>query len=255
MDSGEEQNAAFRDGENERDPSASVTFIDVLFAVVVSLGLAEVMMQSWFKPESKDTAHTIAFEILVILIGYSTLLLSWWGYHKSVFRKVIYAGTWAGRLLFVADILILVGYWLLLVKFESLLFVLCVLTAIYAMYVCWDWLRWWRESEISRDRLRPWQVRETDEGRLQPWQVRQIRQERRQHRRRGVTTLWMLILLAAVIAYAILVRCDLTNTPVDWGFVILAHAVNFVYRAHKEHPCPLWMLNFLTFKWKREEIC
>ena len=252
MSSSEEQDTAFRGG-NGRDPSASVTFIDVLFAVVVSLGLAKVMTQPWFKCASWNAAHTITFEILVILIGYSTLLLSWWGYHKSVFRKVVYAGTWAGRLLFVVDILILAGYWLLLVNFESLLFVLCVLTAIYFMYFCWDWLRWWRESEISRDRLQPWQVRETDGGGLQPWRVREIRQERRQRRRRGVTTLWMVVLLVAVISYAVLERCGLTLTPVDWGFVVLAHAVNFIYRSHKEHLRPLWVLDLLTFKLKREE--
>ena len=227
MDSGEGQGEAIGDAANGHGTSTSVTFIDVLFAVVMSLGLAEVMILPWFTSASWDKAPTIVFEVLVILLGYLTLFLSWWGYHSSIHRRKIYERTWEGKTLFAVDILILVGYWLLLVRFESLLFVLCVLTTIYALYTCWDWLRSRQESETSSER----------------W------------RRRGVTVLWALVLLIILGAYALFGLCGSPPAPVEWGAVVLAHMVNFAYRWHKGHPSPGWLLDRLVLKWKREEVC
>jgi hypothetical protein len=84
MDSNERRSENLESEIDGQYPSDSVTFIDVLFAVVMSLGLAKIMTRPWFKPEPEGAAPAIAFEILVILIGYLTLLLSWWGYHRSM---------------------------------------------------------------------------------------------------------------------------------------------------------------------------
>ena len=224
MDSNEKQSDD-PEGENDRQYSSdSLTFIDVLFAVVMSLGLAQIMTLPWFKSEPGSAAPAIAFEILVILIGYSTLLLSWWGYHRSVRRRRIPSGV-VGIAIFVVDILILGGYWLLLVKFKNFLVVLCVLLAIYLLYVCWD-LLWWHKQ-------RP-------EG-SQQW------------RRRAVTILWTVLLGAIFIIYQVLSLCGFPTTPLNWIFVVLAHSVNIMYRLHKEHLCPELLLDLLVLKWRHKE--
>ena len=210
----------------ERDPSASLTFVDVLFAVVMSLGLAQIMTRPWFKSMPEGTPAGIIFEILVILLGYSTLLLSWWGYHRSIRRRRFTGGV-VGKTIFVVDILLLVGYWLLLVKFESFFFVLCVLLAIYLLYVCWDSLWWLKQRpEIDPD----------------------------QWRRRGVTVLWTALLGVMFFTYLTLRLCGFPTTPADWIFVVLAHMVNILYRLNKEHLSPEPLLDLLVLKWKHKEV-
>ena len=214
-------------GTDGQGPNASVTFIDVLFAVVMSLGLPQVMAQPWFKSASWSAAPTIVFEVLVILLGYLTLLLSWWGYHRSLYRRGIYESTWTGKSLFTVDILILVGYWLLLVRFENFLFVLCVLATVYVLYICWNCLRSRQDSETCP----------------------------KQWRRRGVTILWTLVLLVILGIYGVLRLNGFLSTPVDWAFVILAHMVNFLYRWHKGHLSPGWLLDLLTPRRRHKEVC
>lgn len=208
-----------------QDPNASVTFIDVLFAVVMSLGLTQIMARPWFKSMPEGIASGIAFEILVILLGYSTLLLSWWGYHRSLRRRWLPEGG-LGLAIFAVDILILVGYWLLLVKFESFFFVLSVLFAIYFMYFCWDSL-WWLKH-------RP----ETDP---------------KQWRRRAVTIVWMVLSGTIVFTYVALSLCGSLPTLVDWIFAVLAHLVNILYRLHKEHLSPEPLLDLLAPKCRQKE--
>ena len=97
-------NSSFQKFRTTSDP---VTFIDVLFAVVVSLGLSQIMDRPWFNPTSANFVPAYAFEIFVVLLGYSTLLLSWWGYHRSIRRKRTYEGGWLSVFRFIVDITIL----------------------------------------------------------------------------------------------------------------------------------------------------
>ena len=226
MDSNERRSEKFEGEVAGQNSSDSVTFIDVLFAVVISLGLAKIMTLPWFKFEPESTFLDIVFEILVILMGYSTLLLSWWGYHRSIRRRKIPNGA-VGKGIFVVDIIILVGYWLLLVMFERFLVVLCVLLAIYVMYVFWD-LLWWLKQRPESD--------------PEQW------------RRRAVTILWTALLGAISVTYILLNRCGSPPAPVDWIFVVLAHSVNILYRIHKEHLFPELLLDLLVLKRRHKEV-
>lgn len=208
------------DNTNAQGFNVPVTFIDVLFAIVVSLGFSQIMTRPWFNSTSWDVVPAYIFEIATILLGYSTLLFSWWGYHRSIQRRNILAETWSGKASFVVDILILVGYWLLLVKFQSFFFVLCVLVAIYGLYVVWDHLRMRRERETT-----PFQ-----------WQ------------RRAVTTLWTLILTGILITYMTLGLNDSPLTLGDWVFLGLAHSVNVLYRLNKVILFPKPLLNLLAYR-------
>ena len=132
-----------------------------------------------------------------------------------------------GQAIFAVDILLLVGYWLLLVKFESFFFVLCVLWAIYLLYVCWDSL-WW--------------LKQRPETTPEQW------------RRRAVTILWTALLGAIFSTYLALSLCGSLPAPVDWIFVVLAHLINILYRLHKEHLSPEPLLDLLVLKCRHKEI-
>ena len=225
MDSNEGRRENLEGEVDGQDSSASITFIDVLFAVVMSLGFAQIMTRPWFNSMPAGTASGIAFEILVILLGYSTLLLSWRGYHRSIRRRRISGGK-VGLAIFAVDILIVVGYWLLLVKFESFFFVFCVLAVIYFMYVCWDSL-WW--------------LKQRPETAPEQW------------RRRAVTILWTVLLEIIFFTYLALTLCGSPPKPVDWIFVVLAHLVNILYRLHKEYPSPGPLLDLLVLKRRYKE--
>ena len=209
----------------QRDSSASVTFIDVLFAVVISLGFSKIMTRPWFNQTSYVIEPAFAFEIITLLLGYSTLLLSWWGYHRSIERRYIQENTWAGKLSFAVDILILVCYWLLLVKFESFFAVLLVWVLVYWMYVIWDHLRWRRQGES----------------------------EASQWRRRGVTTLWTTIITAIFIIYLVLGLNDASLTAGDWIFVVLCHLANLFYRLNKSFLFPKPILDLLAYRPRYQE--
>ena len=104
---------------------------------------------------------------------------------------------------------------------------LCVLTTVYFLYICWDWLRAGQEPETRLE----------------------------QRRRRGVTVLWALILLVILGVYGVLGLSGLLCRPVEWAFIIMAHMVNFSYRWHKGNLYLGWLLDALIFWQKHKEVC
>lgn len=208
-----------------QDFSSTVTFIDVLFAVVMGLGLTQIIELCWFKSLSFESVFGSAFEIAVISLGYLTLFCSWWGYHRSVRRRQLPGGT-IGVAIFGVDILLLACYWLLLVKFESLLFVLSFLFVVFSLYVIWDTLWWLKER---------------------PERVPATRQ------RRAVTIFWMLGLGVILGAYVALGRSENLSTELEWGFVLVAYLVLILYRVHKERLFLRRFLDILVLKFRYEE--
>ena len=209
----------------ERDYSSTVVFIDVLFAVVMGLGLTQIMGQGWFKSLSFQSLFDNAFEITVIFVGYLTLFCSWWGYHRSVRRRQIPRGG-IGVAIFVVDILLLACYWLLLVKFESLMFVLSVLLVVFSLYFVWDTL-WFLKDRPEKDPA--------------TW------------RRRGVTTFWLVIVAVILGAYVALDCSDYLSTSVEIAFVVLACLVLLLYRIHKEKRFFGKILDLLVFNFTYKE--
>ena len=209
----------------EQDFSSTVTFIDVLFAVVMGLGLTQIIELPWFKSLSFGSVVDNAFEIAVIFLGYLTLFCSWWGYHRSLRRRQFPGGT-IGVAIFAVDILVLACYWLLLVKFDSLMFALAVLFVVFAFYFIWDTLWWLKE--------RPEEVPTR-------WQ------------RRAVTIFWTGILGIILVAYMVLDSSKNLSAGLEWGFVVLAYLVLLSYRIHKEHLFPKRFLDLLVFKFSYEE--
>ncbi|MCI0565529.1 MAG: hypothetical protein MN733_44260 [Nitrososphaera sp.] len=204
----------------------AIDFIDPLFAVVISISFVRIMdiREFWFGGESATSRFSAqsAFEIATLLIGYSTIILSWVGYHASIMHSQIRIDTRPGFFRFILDIVLLTGYWLLLVKFESLLTVLGILVSTYFIFILWDQLKWLeyrrRDSIASR-------------------------------RRRGVTTFWFLVFLFVVfLPYFFITGANDTLDKNDWLFLALAHLFTVLYRVHKEFLHPSWLLDLLAFR-------
>ncbi|WP_034366633.1 hypothetical protein, partial [Comamonas testosteroni] len=69
--------------EKNLDPSTG-QFIDPMFAVMIAAAVAETILV-WVK----EGAIPDSFTLLVVMVGYVNLLLSWFGYHKSVLKSPI----------------------------------------------------------------------------------------------------------------------------------------------------------------------
>lgn len=229
MNSGIKQSNNSRVESSKRFPGISVTFIELLFAVAVNLGFAQIAKREWFNTTSWNIMPAYLFEIFVILLGYSTLLLSWWYYHRIVREKQGYEDGLEGKFRFCVDILIVTGYWLLLVKFDQFDVVLWLIAAIYLLYIAWDllWVIQEKGADIHRNRCL------------------------------SVTLLWSLFMLIILATYLMFQYKNSLPTPseysppvlIHWILVVLAHIINILYRLHQKHLLWIWLLDFRLFVW------
>ena len=73
--------------EPQNDGQIAVVFIEVLFAIVVGISATKMTVQPWFNPGPSATFHAcFALDIGVLLLGHTTLIASWLGYH-TIIRK------------------------------------------------------------------------------------------------------------------------------------------------------------------------
>lgn len=214
---------------NQTDKGSSriaIDFIDPLFAVVMHISFVEVMERPWFAPASANFQPSFAFDIGILLLGYSTVVLNWVGYHLSIRDKPIRIETFPGLLRFISDIALLACYWLLLVKFENLWFVLLMLAMVYWVFVVWDQLKWWEYKDSDTPPTR---------------------------RRRGISTFWAILFTLLFGLYWVLGVGDETRGTGDWAFLVVAHFATILYRVHKNFPCPGKLLDVLAFHWPQKE--
>lgn len=184
----------------------ALDFIDPLFAVVMSISFVTVMETKWFKKPILITEEQTAFEILVLILGYLTVILSWVGYHQSIATKPIKLSSKPGFYRFILDILLLIGYWLLLVKFESLWFVLLMLVLINFLFILWDQMK--RLEYKEEDNLNS-------------------------QKRRGVTSFWFILFLVLFAAFCVENWGDSTLDYSNWVFLFSALIFTILYRLHK----------------------
>lgn len=209
------------DQTQSSDPRMALDFVDPLFAVVISISLVEVMNRPWFEPASGSSFHAhLIFDITSLALGYSTVVLSWVGYHISIKYSPILLEKRAGFFRFILDVVLLGCYWLLLVKFENFWFVLLMLSTVHWVFVFWDQMK--KREYASAD----------SEG---------------SRRRRGVSTFWAIIFTLLFALYWSLGFSGVTVTFADWVFVVLAHAATIIYRLHKSYLRPGSLLDILAF--------
>ncbi|MDX6447203.1 MAG: hypothetical protein QOH71_4277 [Blastocatellia bacterium] len=182
----------------------SIEFVDPLFAVAIHLGLAHGLFQeTWFQywriPLGDEWLHLATF-----LLGMLTLVLAWIAYHSSIRKRPVKA---FGR--FTVDVMLVILYALLLVKYANLKAVLLLLLVVYALYVGWDLLK---RGEYSSEYLK------TD-----PWIKR--------YRRELITFGWF-------VAFAVLWFLYSRKVVGDVFALLLAYFATIAHRVNKQ--VPIW---------------
>lgn len=118
---------------NRESTGFRVDFIDPLFAVVIHIGFVEGLMtepwfQEWRFPTGPEWLQALGF-----CVGLLTVILSWLGYHESIQSKPI-----KGAMRFVIDVLLLLVYIMMLVKYQSVGRILGLLAVVFFLFVLWD---------------------------------------------------------------------------------------------------------------------
>lgn len=114
------------------DPSTG-QFIDPMFAVVIAAAVAETVV-AWVK----GAALPSGFSLCVVILGYVNLLLSWFGYHKSILRKPI-----RGSLRFTVTVMLLPLYLLTIIMFnKDFAYIALVYVAIFFLWSTWEYFKY-----------------------------------------------------------------------------------------------------------------
>ncbi len=120
------------------DPSTG-QFIDPMFAVAIASAVTETFV-AWVKTEIPMPTF---FGAVIVFVGYINLLLSWFGYHKSVHRKPI-----RGGLRFIITVVLLPLYILTIILYAKP-FVYTALTyaAIFFLWSLWEHFKYMELKE------------------------------------------------------------------------------------------------------------
>jgi len=117
---------------NNIDPSKG-QFIDPMFAVVIAAAVAETIIV-WAKGVSVPTF----FHASIVTLGYVNLLLSWFGYHKSIVKTPI-----KGSLRFITTVTLLPLYLLSIILFDKdFIKVATVYSSVFFLWSCWEYFKY-----------------------------------------------------------------------------------------------------------------
>ena len=123
--------------ESNIDPSKG-QFIDPMFAVVIAAAVSETVV-TW----AKGGALPSGFQACVVALGYINLLLSWFGYHKSISRKPI-----RGSLRFIITVVLLPLYLLTIILFNNnFLDIALIYGGIFFLWSCWEYFKYIEHGE------------------------------------------------------------------------------------------------------------
>lgn len=115
------------------DSKYRIDFIDPLFAVAISIGFVNGLfdttwIKQWSLPARNEWSEAIYFFLAMFAV-----VLSWEGYHKSIEAKPL-ESFWR----FLLDIVLLVLYIFLLIKFRDTGTFLVLMLLIFVIYIIWD---------------------------------------------------------------------------------------------------------------------
>ena len=133
MGKGSNAKAAPIGAPDNNEEISKLGFVDLLFAVAVDIGITHGFLKlrwvdAWSLPENGEMFKTFS-----LLLGFTTLVLSWIGYHKSIAQKPVHG---SGR--FIIDISLVLFYTVLLIKFDDFSAIVQLLAVIYTLYFVWD---------------------------------------------------------------------------------------------------------------------
>src|SRR2546428_1323530 len=129
------------------DPTSDsfVRLVDVIFGVIMAQGFVR------YSETITNPKFSLATGSLVL--AYTTVILSWIGYHKSVIGYPYNTSVWS-RIRLVSDVLILVLYSYLVFVAQTLQFVLGGLVVVFGLYALTGLIRIieWKDRKVSQ----PW---------------------------------------------------------------------------------------------------
>ena len=199
-----------------------VDFIDALFAVTIGTSFQQILYERWFNQLPWLWNKSTCFEVLTLGLAYLTVILSWQGYHESIRNNPIKD---APR--FFIDIILLIEYFLLLVKYMVFWLELLLLAIIYLSYIPWDY---YKIKEIRDGNL--------DNGNKEI-NLTTIK------KRNMVTRIWCFIFLVLFILYLFLSRLTFLAKfmlIIKYFFLFGAMFGIILYRKHKKE---LWLVSLI----------
>ncbi|WP_295481904.1 hypothetical protein [uncultured Pseudomonas sp.] len=125
--------------EKNLDPTSG-QFIDPMFAVMIAAAVSETIVV-WVKQGDIPNFFTI----MVVIVGYVNLLLSWFGYHKSVLKTPI-----LGSLRFIVTVVLLPLYLITIVMATKPFY--CVALTYTAIFFLWSFWETLKSQEYSLGR-------------------------------------------------------------------------------------------------------
>jgi hypothetical protein len=135
------------------DSSDFVDMIDIVFTVVLTIGLTPELLGQGFTGMLSEKWVQAALQtgqtsfnpgdyerLLAFSVGLLTLLFSWFGLHVSLKSKPLKPNN-PGTVRFVLDVVLVLSYGLILIFFRHSQYVLLLLAVAYALFLVWDILK------------------------------------------------------------------------------------------------------------------
>lgn len=119
--------------------SSTGQFIDPLFAVIIAAGLSETIV-IWVK--TRDIPELYVF--LTVLTGYINILLSWFGYHKSIRKRPIIG---VARFIITVTLLPLYLLTIIICSPDMYQYNLLVYLFVFLLWFLWDCLKCYEYNE------------------------------------------------------------------------------------------------------------
>lgn len=117
-----------------KDRSFGIDFIDPFFAIVISFGLTYgLFTENWFEKGIFPVGMQSYAQLLALVLAFLFVILSWWGYHVSIFKQPI-----RGFYRFAFDVVLVILYGILFVEFRSVATFVFILVIIFIIYLLWD---------------------------------------------------------------------------------------------------------------------
>jgi hypothetical protein len=132
---------------------AGLDFLDFLFTVSMGIGLTPELLQLTFikgllqegwalgegrYPNTEEWLHIFSF-----ILGFLTLTLSWYGYHGSLEKHPHKYDSGKDMARFVLDVVLVIFYGLMMVRFKNLTVVLVLLAIVFFVYSIWDAIKFY----------------------------------------------------------------------------------------------------------------
>jgi hypothetical protein len=205
---------------NNPNNKIAIDFLDPLFAVILHLSFDQIRHEEWFLIPRLIFAEPNLFHVAILSLGYTTVILSWIGYHISVHKCGIDVKKTYGKWRFFFDIVLLFSYFVLLENYKALGKALWILSFIFFVFILWDHMKRleWPDTRIEKD-----------EARGKRWQE----ERRKRQQRRGVTVLWFFIFLGLAFLYRLRPSAGICGCA-DCLALVAAFLGAFLYRTHKD---------------------